>query len=194
MSLMHEKNKEIYEVMARSPAQIQCIVENTDIRLVSPDTYERYSMGHVKDYVDIMHRHGKTAMVHMCGKIDRLLPLIRRTGLDGIDCRTPSPTGDVDFGRAYEVFGDELIVHGILDPSRWMSPGRSAQQIEASIREIGESVLDRPFILCTAADGIPGIPIERFKAIGRVVKQLVSPKIGEAGVRRKPAGSRPQKL
>jgi uroporphyrinogen-III decarboxylase len=170
MALMHEKNREIYEVMAHSPAQIQCIVENTDIRLVSPDTYERYSLGHVKDYVDIMHRHGKTAMVHMCGKIDRLLPLIRRTGLDGIDCLTPSPTGDVDFRHAYEVLGDDLIVHGILDPSKWMSPDRSLEQIRASIDEIADGVLGRPFILCTAADGIPGIPVDRFKAIGRIVQ------------------------
>jgi len=172
MALMHERNREAYELMAESPAQIQCIVENTDVGLASPDTYQRYSLGHVKDYVDIVHRHGKTAMVHMCGKIDRLLPLIRQTGLDGIDCLTPSPTGDVDFRRAYEVFGGKFIVHGILNPTKWMPPDRTPEEIEASIDEIAERVLDRPFILCTAADGIPGIPVQRFEAIGRIMRKF----------------------
>jgi uroporphyrinogen-III decarboxylase len=173
MALMHEKNREIYEVMAHSPAQIQCIVENTDVRLASPDTYERYSLGHVRDYVDMMHSHGKTAMVHMCGKIDRLLPLIGRTGLDGIDCLTPSPTGDVDFRRVYEILGDGLVIHGVLDPSKWIPQSQGAKEIEQGIEEIIESVRDRPFILCTGADGIPGIPVRKFRAIGRIMRKHV---------------------
>jgi len=172
MALMHERNREAYELMAESPAQILCIVENTDVGLASPDTYQRYSLGHVKDYVDIMHRQGKTAMVHMCGKINRLLPLIRQTGLDGIDCLTPSPTGDVDFGHAYEVFGEKFVIHGILNPIKWMPPDRTREEIEASIDEIAEGVLGRPFILCTAADGIPGIPVARFKAIGSIIRKF----------------------
>ncbi len=171
MELMHEKNQEIYGAIAESPIDVGCIVENTDINLVSPSTYEEYSIGHVKDFVDTMHRHDKIALVHMCGKINGLLKLIKRTGLDGIDCLTPHPTGDVEFRRAYEVLGDRFVIHGILDPTRWMSENRTVDEVQGSIHQLLDEVHGRPFILCTAADGIPGIPIERFKAIGRIMRK-----------------------
>jgi len=170
MALMHEKNKQVYEVMAESPVEVQCIVENTDSRLVSPKIYEKYSLKHVKDFVDKIHAHGKIAIVHMCGKINDLLPLIKQTGLDGIDCLTPRPTGDVDFRGVYQIFGNKFVIHGALDPTKWLPDYRTVDDIERSIEELIRDILDRPFILCTAADGIPGIPIEKFKAIGKICK------------------------
>lgn len=119
MALMHEKNKEVYRVAAASPAEFIMLYENTSTTMISPGIYERYSLNHVRDFVDIMHSHGKVAIVHMCGRLNNLLPLIKKTGLDAIDCLTPSPTGDVDFSDAYQIFGDGFVIHGLLDPSKW---------------------------------------------------------------------------
>lgn len=171
ISLMHEKNKEVYKVMAESPTEVQCIVENTDVNLVSPKIYEAYSLKHVKDFVDIMHAHGKRAFVHMCGKINALLSLIRRTDLDGIDCLTSIPTGDVDYRDAYRIFGDDFVIHGVLDPTAWQPDYRTENEIEANIDELLKGISDKPFVLCTAADGLPGFPIEKFKGIGRIMRK-----------------------
>jgi hypothetical protein len=173
MNIMHERNKEGYEVMAESPTEVQCIVENTDVNLVSPKIYEAYSLKHVKDFVDIMHAHGKRAFVHMCGKINALLPLIGRTGLDGIDSLTPSPTGDVDFKDIYRLLGDDFVIHGVLDPTTWQPDYRTELDIETNIDKLVEGISAKPFILCTAADGLPGFPIEKFKAIGRIMQKYV---------------------
>jgi len=170
MTLMHEKNKEVYKVMAESPVEVQCIVENTDSRLVSPRIYEKYSLKHVKDFVDIMHRHDKIAIVHMCGKINDLLPLIKQTGLDGIDSLTSYPMGDVDFRRVYQLFGEKFVVHGVLSANKWLPGYLTFQEIERNIDELVRDLLDKPLVFCTAADGIPGIPIEKFKAVAKFVQ------------------------
>ena len=171
ISTMHEANTEIYGVMAESPLEFNCIVENTDIKLVSPGFYARYSMGHVRDFVDVMHRAGKVAIVHMCGKVNGLLHLIRRTGLDGIDCLTPAPIGDIDFRQVFDLFGRGFAIHGALDHPRWISSHLTEDRIRENVMGVLESVEGRPFILCTAADGIPGIPINRFMTIGRAVEE-----------------------
>jgi len=170
MEGMHRKNKELYKLVAKSPAEFVILVENTSTTMISPDTYKKYSMGHVKDFVDIMHENGKKAIIHMCGLINHLLPLIKKTGLDGIDCLTPPPTGDTYFQDAYRIIGDHLTIHGLLDPTHWHSC--SIDEMKKNIHNfLKTDIIDKPFVFCTAADGIPGIPLDKFNAIRKIMRE-----------------------
>ncbi len=170
MAVMHAKNLELYELVASSSAEFVMLYENTSTTMVSPAIYDCYSLEHVRGFVEAMHAQGKVAIVHMCGKVNRLLHLIRQTGLDAIDCLTPAPTGDVDFEEAFEILGDSVIIHGLLDPSEWTH--RPIEEIERNIQALlTPEILKRPFVFCTAADGLPGIPMEKFEAIGRIMSR-----------------------
>ncbi len=174
MQSMHNSNKEMYKLVAQSPAEVVIMVENTSTTMISPDIYRKYSMGHVKDFVDIMHANGKVACVHMCGLIKDLLPLIKNTGLDAIDCLTPPPTGNVDFRDAYRIIGGHLTIHGLLDPTQWLQASCSVDHIKEAIRELLKpDVIDKPFVLCTASDGMPGVPLEKYEAIGQTMREYV---------------------
>jgi len=168
---MHRKNIGMYKLIAsKSPTKYVILVENTSTTMISPEIYRKYSMGHVKDFVDIMHENGKVAIIHMCGLIKDLLPLIKNTGLDVIDCLTPPPTGNVNFDDAYRIIGDHLTIHGLLDPTHWLT--NPAEAIRENIHKlITKEVEKKPFILCTAADGIPGLPLEKFKMIRETIKE-----------------------
>ena len=168
MDAMHAKDLEFYRQIAASPAEYVMIYENTSTTMISPAIYEQYSLGHVRGFVDAMHEQGKIAIVHMCGKIDKLLHLIRQTGLDAVDCLTPAPTGDVDFAEAFRVLGDGVTIHGLLDPSGWTH--RPMDEVERNIEQLlSPDVLAKPFVFCTAADGLPGIPVETFHRIGETM-------------------------
>jgi len=172
MELMHAKDLELYRLVAASPAEFVMLYENTSTTMISPGIYERWSLGHVRGFVEAMHAHGKTAIVHMCGKVSRLLHMIRETGLDAVDCLTPAPTGDTDFAEAFRVFGPGVTIHGLLDPSEWTH--RPIADIERGIeRLLTPELLSRPFVFCTAADGLAGIPAEKFEAIGRIMSRYV---------------------
>ena len=169
MGLMHARNLELYDLVAASPAEFIMLYENTSTTMISPAIYERYSVAHVKGFVDAMQARGKVAIVHMCGTVGKLLPLIGRTGLDAVDCLTPAPTGDADFSKAMRVWGPGVTIHGVLDPSNWTH--RPIDEIERHIRDmLTPQVLAHPFVLCTAADGLPGIAMEKFAAIGRIME------------------------
>jgi uroporphyrinogen-III decarboxylase len=173
MEEMHRKNLAVYEIVARSPVEVVILCENTSTRMISPAIYERYSLGHVRDFVELMHRHGKVAVVHMCGHIRGLLSLIAQTGLDGIDALTPPPTGNTTPQEAWQVIGDHLVVHGVWDPTRWLTCPEA--DLERNLLATLDGLRGRPYLLCSAADGLAGIPRERFAAVARLVAHHGAP-------------------
>lgn len=112
--LIQINNRKVYEIIARSNIKQTMIAEDTSIDLISPKLYEKYSISQVRDFTRIMHKHGKMAIVHMCGRIKKLLPLIKRTELDGIDALTPPPAGDITFEEVFDFFGEDFLVIGLL--------------------------------------------------------------------------------
>jgi len=173
MARMHALNLESYEIVAASDVEVAILCENTSTRMISPALYERYSLGHVRDFGDVMHRYGKVAVVHMCGHIRALLPLIGRTGLDGIDALTPPPTGDTTPGEAWEAIGRQLVVHAVWDPTRWLTcPERD---LERNLLATLEGIRGERYVLCTASDGLAGIPVERFEAVARLIRRQGTP-------------------
>ena len=165
IALMHEKELEAFRIAASGPGEVMILCENTSTTYISPDIYRRFNGPHVRDFVDIVHAAGKTAIIHMCGHVKQLLRQIKDTGLDGIHALTPPPTGDTLWELALDALGEDQIIMGVLDPTIF---------ILGPVAGIGEALdhLYTPrlrasrFILWPPADGLT-VPLERFEAVAR---------------------------
>lgn len=114
------------------------------------------------EFAEIMHRHGKKAILHMCGQINNLLDDIKETGLDGIHALTPPTIGDTPFERALDVLGEGLIIFGCSDSSVFHKPGVTRDEIHGYLNRVFTDRLRRAnFILLVVADGLP-TPVERY--------------------------------
>ena len=163
INAIHERELEAFEILARGPCDVIILCENTSTYYISPDVYRKYNGPHVRDFVDIAHAAGKTAIIHMCGHVKNILDQIKDTGLDGIHALTPPPTGDTPWELALDVMGEDLIIIGALDPSIFVSG--PVEQIAPALDELYTPRLRRAnFILCPGADGIRA-PLERFQAV-----------------------------
>lgn len=162
-SLMHEKEMEAFGALAGGPCETVILTENTSTFYISPEVYRKYNRPHVRDFVDAMHSAGKTAIIHMCGHINRILPLIKETALDGVHTLTPPPTGDTPYETAFDVLGEDKVIIGALDPTVFVSgpPERIPETLDAIYTE---RLRRLPFVLCPFADGIP-VPVERFLSV-----------------------------
>lgn len=56
LNIMQERNKEIYCIIARSPAEVVIDHENTSTTLHSPEIYERYCLRQLNEYADTLHK------------------------------------------------------------------------------------------------------------------------------------------
>ena len=169
IALMHERELDAFRIAARGPGEVMIIAENTSTYYISPWLYEEHNGPHLKDFVDIVHAAGKTAILHMCGHVKNLLPLIRHTGLDGIHALTPPPTGDTPWELALDVLGEDLIIVGALDPTIFVL-GPLAGISQALDALYTPRLRKANFILGPFADGIP-VPLERFLALSAWMQQ-----------------------
>ena len=113
LAIMHAKRLQEYEIVARrTPAEVVIAMENTSSTLISPRLYRQYSLPQIRDYVDVLHRYGKIAVLHMCGHLKALLPVVRETGLDGINAVTPPPVGTTTSTMCLDAFGDDFLIFG----------------------------------------------------------------------------------
>ncbi len=178
MAIMQQRWLESLEIVcSRTPAEVIISAENTSTTLLSPALYRRYSLPHLQQFVEVVHRHHKKAVLHMCGWIRQLLPLIRQTGLDGIHALTPPTIGDTPFEVAMQAFsapGDAsscpendcaVTLMGILDGNVFHSTNTTARDLSSFLdRLYTPSLRQANFILIVAADGLP-TPLWKFEAV-----------------------------
>jgi len=169
INTIHERELKAFEILAQGPCDVIILCENTSTFYISPDVYRKYNGPHVRDFVEIVHAAGKTAIIHMCGHVKNLLDQIKETGLDGIHGLTPSPTGDTPWELALDVLGEDLVIIGVFDPSIFLlSP---VEEIAPALDALYTPRLRRAnFILWPAADGIT-VPLERFQAVADWMKR-----------------------
>ena len=157
LDIMHEKWKKEYEIVAKNSLLRACIpIENTSIEFVSPYIYNKYEIPQLKDYVDILHKYNKTAIIHMCGKVLNLLEMFKKIGADGIHALCEPSIGDTPYEEAFHVLGDDLILVAIIDPAIFMDPNASADDlVQVFKRQIRPDVYEKNVIFAAPADGMP---------------------------------------
>ena len=168
MDVMHEKNLEVYRLIARSPARVVIDYENTSTTLVSPQIYEKYSLRQIDDYADILHGAGKIFLTHRCGKLKGLAGLLKKGKDDGIIDISPGPTGDLDIWDAREIWKDK-IVQGGLDPtslSHW-----PVERLKDYVKEILEKTGYGDRLIIGSADATPqDAKLENLKQVGKILE------------------------
>ena len=101
-----------YEAIAKSDAEYVITNENTSTTLVSPDLYGKYCLPVKKKYCEIIKGAGKTYMLHMCGRLKGLLPMIYQAGADCWESFSPPPIGDTYFKDGRDAVGDDVSLVG----------------------------------------------------------------------------------
>jgi hypothetical protein len=168
MRHMHEKNLEYYRVAAAGPGEVVRPMEDTSSMLTGPAMYAEHCAAYLSEYGRIVHEHGKKFIVHMCGHLKDMLPIIKDIELDGIEAATPGPTGNVEPTDIRRVLGDVIIMGGV-DPSRYaiQPPQEMVKTIKDRLNRIKG---DRHFIL--GHEEIPvAANIETVKAVGQLVAE-----------------------
>jgi len=78
----------------------------------------------------------------------------------------------VEFRDAYRILGDHLMVHGILDSTRWQFGSVDVDEITENVESLLRSgIVGKLFILSADSSSTPEIPLEKYHAVREIVRK-----------------------
>lgn len=104
-----QKRREIYPVVARSPALHANYGGNVVPEVIGLANFERYYVPHYNEAAEAMHREGKLIGSHFDANCRRLSRAIASTDLDYIEAFTPAPDTDMTLAEARAAWPDKVI-------------------------------------------------------------------------------------
>jgi len=169
LDIMHKRNKKIYHIIIKSPAEVIIDYENSSTNLFSPQIFERYCLDQINEYADIGHQAGKIFLTHMCGKLDKIIDLLDQGKQDGIIDISPLPTGDLNISKALNAWGKTKIVMGGIDATAFIQ--LSVDGIKKYVKDLLRQIEPANNFILGSGDAIPyGTPLENLKAVTEVVE------------------------
>lgn len=143
--------------------------DNMHQDLCPPPYFKEYVIPFYRRVMPRVHAQGMVASSHFDGYLKQLLPLVGETGLDGLECVTPVPQGDVTLGEMKEGMGDMFLRDGI--PAVYMCPWTPVETLESHVRELMEAFYPR--LILGISDLLPANgDVERIRLVKRMVEEF----------------------
>ena len=136
--------------------------------MISPKQFEKMALPHIRNNNRNIDAGVKYKMLHICGNIAKILPLLPQTGSDVISFDSP-----VSLTAAREQLGGKMAFAGKLDPvgvlQSW-SPDNIRQITEGYIKEAGN---DGGYIVMPGCDLAPETPLENVQAMTETARNYL---------------------
>jgi hypothetical protein len=162
-----KKLRQIYEIVAKSPALIANFGGNETGNVMGRERFEKYVLPHHQEASEVMHKYGKLLGCHLDGNNKIWADLVAKSGLDYIEAFSPYPDTDMTIEEAFSVWQDKVL--WINFPSSVQV--RSIEEIEKTTQHIIDSAKNYRLIIGITED----IPEDRWQknllAISRVINK-----------------------
>jgi uroporphyrinogen-III decarboxylase len=143
--------------------------EDSSTQNYSPMQYERYIASEIQQWCTLLGTAGMHYIQHACGHLRHLLPLMRASGVAGVESISPPPTGNVDIGGARALLGDNVAIIGGIEPTEFLH--RSPDELEPYVEQTIAAARGGPFVLANSDSCPPGVTVEKFKRVAEIARR-----------------------
>ncbi|MCL2665963.1 MAG: uroporphyrinogen decarboxylase family protein [Defluviitaleaceae bacterium] len=110
---MHRVTIEKTAVSAQySPADALFFIEDTSTAIISPGQYKRCNFDHLKRYGEISKSFCKPVILHMCGHLKALLPMLAELPVNAFEAFTSPTMGDTTLLDGRNACPDKCLIGG----------------------------------------------------------------------------------
>jgi hypothetical protein len=104
-----EKRRQVYELVAKSPATHANYGGNVVPQIIGLDGFRQYYVPHYNEAAEVMHKYGKLIGSHFDADCGLLAEAIAETDLDYIEAFTPAPDTDMTLAEARAAWPDKVL-------------------------------------------------------------------------------------
>jgi len=162
---------DVVRVIAASPGEIINIGDNLTVLLQSPAVFREHYLPFYREACTILHDAGKKVVVHGDGEMKPLLPLLRDSGVDGVESFTPHPMTGCTLDEALDLAAGRLVIWGGI-PSILLCDPVPQKEFKAFLDYLFKRVRPGdPFVLSVGDNVMPEAHLERVLAVCRRVQE-----------------------
>jgi len=119
-----------------------------------------------------LHAAEKWCLTHIDGTLRGLLPLLARTGLDGVEGLTPFPTGDVRPDELRALTNEDIVLWGGI-PGAMFRPGYKEEAFRDYVIQYLTTLRGNPRFVLGVGDQVPPrSDITRVRLIAELVEEF----------------------
>ena len=138
--------------------------------LISPEQFKRFVLPGFKKNIDIAKKFGKKVMLHSCGAIRKVIPLLIDAGIDGLHPLQAQAVG-MDAETLAREFKNDIVFCGGVDTQHLLHKG-TPQEIRDEVRRL-KDVLGPLYIVSPSHEAIlPNVPIENVIAMAEAATEI----------------------
>jgi len=146
-----------------------CFGDNMHQDMCSPPLFRKYVIPFYKRIMPKIHATEAHATSHWDGFVKQLLPLANETELDGLECVTPVPQGDVTIEEMKEGMKKMFLRDGI--PAVLFCPWSDMKTLEDHVKKLLK--LFYPRLILGISDLLPAnADIERIRFVKKIVDEF----------------------
>lgn len=132
--------------------------------------WEDFFFENIKRLADLAHSYGLKVMMHSCGAISELVPMLIEAGIDILDPIQTTAVG-MEPRQLSERFGDRIVFHGGIDTQQVLpneSPDGVYRHAVEILRELG---CRRGYIFAPSQMLQSDVPTENIESMYRAAKE-----------------------
>ena len=140
--------------------------------LISPEAFQRFVLPGMKQLIDIAKSHNKKVLLHSCGSIYRVIPLLIEAGVDGLHPLQARARGMDAESLAREYKNDIAFVGGV-DTQQLLVSG-SPQDIADDVKRLREA-FGSNFVVSPSHEALlPNVPLANVRAMAKATRIVSS--------------------
>jgi hypothetical protein len=171
MDVLEKEHLKQIEVYKGKPVTELNFGDNMHQDLCPPPYFMKYVIPFFQRVMPKIHAEGIFTSSHWDGNVKQLLPLVSETLLDGLECVTPKPQGDVTLIEMKEGMKDMFLRDGI--PAILMCPWTDVKILKRHVKDLIETFY--PKLILGVSDLLPANgDIERVRVVNKIVEEFNS--------------------
>ena len=137
--------------------------------LISPADFERFVLPGFRKLIEVAKKHGKKVLLHSCGSIYKVIPLLIDAGIDALHPLQARAAG-MDAEKLASEYGGTIAFVGGVDTQQLLVHA-PPEEIKAEVRRL-RAVLGPNFIVSPSHEAIlPNVPLENVVAMAEAAKE-----------------------
>ena len=164
--------RKVYDLVARSPAEVALIGANFDDMLTYPPFFKDHIMPWLQEASEKLHPHGKRMLCHTDGENKGLMDLLLYCGMDIAEAVCPYPMTKVGIAEYYRRWSKKITIFGGIPSNILLADMTSDDAFEAYMTDLFQAISPGSrFILGVADATPPDASFERLRRIHALVQE-----------------------